>query len=211
MSRPKGETNTRQSLIAAARDCFTRLGYERVSTRQIAKRANVDAAMIRYYFGSKAGLLEAMVLETIEPVLQTLKQRHDLLTTNDPLTLMQTYYRVMSANPDLPKLLMQIMSHGDSNEAFHVIHGVLHHILQHARQWFSPDNPQWSVNDNIDPDLARFSMISLMVFPLIAPKHLLKEFGIELTESCLSKLAEHNHQILLDGIFQYHTQEPEEL
>ncbi|MCE0493724.1 TetR/AcrR family transcriptional regulator [Vibrio salinus] len=203
MSRPKGETQTRNNLIDAAKDCFTQLGYERVSTRQIARRAGVDAAMIRYYFGSKAGLFEAMVLETIEPVLQTLQKRHDLLKTNDPLTIMQTYYRVMSANPDLPRLMLRVMYHGDSDEAFNIMSSIFNHILMHIRQWFSPDNPHWSFNNNIEPELAQFSMISLMVFPLIAPKYLIQEFGIETNELFLNQLASHNHQVMLEGLFQF--------
>ncbi|MDC0612545.1 TetR/AcrR family transcriptional regulator [Vibrio sp.] len=200
MSRPKGDTQTRQSLLEAAKTCFTKLGYERVSTRQIARIAGVDAAMIRYYFGSKAGLFEAMVLETIKPMLDKLKERHDLLTTNDPLTLMQTYYQVMSSNPNLPKLLMQVMNHGDSDEAYLIIKGILSTILSHASNWFSPHNPQWQLRDDVNPELARFSMISLMVFPLIAPQHLIDQFGIELSEANLEKLARHNQQVLQHGL-----------
>ncbi|MFV0509519.1 MAG: TetR/AcrR family transcriptional regulator, partial [Shewanella algae] len=71
--RPKGHSGARDALIEAARSCFTLKGYERVSTRELARKAGVDAAMIRYYFGSKAGLFEAMVRDTIAPVLEAFK------------------------------------------------------------------------------------------------------------------------------------------
>ena len=43
-------------LLAAAQELFAERGYERVTTREIAERAGVDATLIARYFGSKAGL-----------------------------------------------------------------------------------------------------------------------------------------------------------
>ena len=46
----------RDLLLSAAQDLFAERGYERVTTREIAERAGVDATLIARYFGSKAGL-----------------------------------------------------------------------------------------------------------------------------------------------------------
>ena len=43
-------------LLTAAQQLFAERGYERVTTREIAERAGVDATLIARYFGSKAGL-----------------------------------------------------------------------------------------------------------------------------------------------------------
>jgi AcrR family transcriptional regulator len=43
-------------LLEAAQQLFAERGYERVTTRDIAEQAGVDAALIARYFGSKAGL-----------------------------------------------------------------------------------------------------------------------------------------------------------
>lgn len=45
--RPKGDSDARARLIAAAIECFTEQGYQAVSTRSIARTAGVDAAMIQ--------------------------------------------------------------------------------------------------------------------------------------------------------------------
>jgi AcrR family transcriptional regulator len=53
-----------QLLLAAAQLLFAERGYERVTTRDIAERAGVDATLIARYFGSKAGLyLAALRME----------------------------------------------------------------------------------------------------------------------------------------------------
>jgi AcrR family transcriptional regulator len=43
-------------LLAAAQQLFAERGYQRVTTREIAEQAGVDATLIARYFGSKAGL-----------------------------------------------------------------------------------------------------------------------------------------------------------
>ncbi len=66
--RPKGSSDARQKLVVAARQMFSALPYEKVSTRMIAEKAQVRPALINYYFGAKSGLFEQMLLETMEPM-----------------------------------------------------------------------------------------------------------------------------------------------
>jgi AcrR family transcriptional regulator len=52
---------SREALLAAARDVFDEIGYERATTRQVGERAGVDPALIARYFGSKEGLFLAAI------------------------------------------------------------------------------------------------------------------------------------------------------
>ena len=52
--RPGG-ADTRVALLDAAREVFVEHGYEGATMRAIAARANVDAAMVNHWFGSKKG------------------------------------------------------------------------------------------------------------------------------------------------------------
>lgn len=198
--RPKGDPQTRAALVDAARACFLHNAYERVSIRELARRANVDAAMIRYYFGSKAGLFETMVRETIAPVAQILK--HNLsCELHSPEELMQAYYQMMAANPALPRLIFQVLNNQNDNEAFTVLSGVFREMLGNASGWVQQLAAQRQLNVNLDPQLIRLSFISLMVFPLIAPKVLMQEFGLELTDNWLTKLLNHNRIVMREGLF----------
>ncbi|MCM2529544.1 TetR family transcriptional regulator [Shewanella algae] len=241
--RPKGHSGARDALIEAARSCFTLKGYERVSTRELARKAGVDAAMIRYYFGSKAGLFEAMVRDTIAPVLEAFKhynaaQSHQstcegsansLEPSNSrlelgnnslepskmsldsskkrpepgfggPFELMQVYYRAMAANPALPGLIIQVLNHREGSEAFDALASVFSDMLSRSRLWIRQLGQDQGLNPNLDPTLARLSFVSLMVFPLIAPAHLMRDFGVELNETWLKQLAEHNAKVLHQGL-----------
>lgn len=241
--RPKGHSGARDALIEAARSCFTVKGYERVSTRELARKAGVDAAMIRYYFGSKAGLFEAMVRDTIAPVLEAFKhynaaQSHQSASEGSanspepsnsrlelgnnslepskmsldsskkrpepgfggPFELMQVYYRAMAANPALPGLIIQVLNHREGSEAFDALASVFSDMLSRSRLWIRQLGQHQGLNPNLDPTLARLSFVSLMVFPLIAPAHLMRDFGVELNETWLKQLAEHNVKVLHQGL-----------
>ncbi len=56
----------KQNILDAAERLFGEVGFEAVSTRQLAKEAGVNMAMLSYYFGSKEKLFEAMILRRIE-------------------------------------------------------------------------------------------------------------------------------------------------
>jgi AcrR family transcriptional regulator len=69
--RPRDAETTRTRILAAARQCFSQTGYGATGIRDIAAVAGVSYTLIGRYFGSKAGLLEAAIIDTIriDPVL----------------------------------------------------------------------------------------------------------------------------------------------
>lgn len=52
----------REQIIEAATELFAVKGFEATSIRELAAKAEVNIAMINYYFGSKDKLFEAMVV-----------------------------------------------------------------------------------------------------------------------------------------------------
>ena len=63
----RGE-HTRRRLLEAAIELFGELGYERASTRAIARRAGVSLPALQYYFGGKEGLHRACAEYVTEDV-----------------------------------------------------------------------------------------------------------------------------------------------
>ncbi|WP_088210689.1 TetR/AcrR family transcriptional regulator [Shewanella sp. Shew256] len=200
--RPKGNSDARQRLIAAAVTLFSERSYPTVSTREIAREAEVDAALIRYYFGSKAGLFEQMVRETLEPVIARLREISSAQAPNDIGELMQTYYRVMAPNPGLPRLIVRVLQEGDGTEAYRIMLSVFEQILSLSRQWVESALVNAGLlKEGLDPNLVRLSFISLMVFPLIAPPVLMRQFGLFSANAAdLQRLALHNIQVFTQGV-----------
>lgn len=65
---PKARANgeTRDSILDAAEDLFSKHGFYGVTIREVAREAGVDTALVHYYFGAKRDLFDAVFLRRAE-------------------------------------------------------------------------------------------------------------------------------------------------
>jgi AcrR family transcriptional regulator len=66
--RPAGNSNTRDRILASARELFARNGISNTSIRAVAAAAGVDSALVHHYFGTKEKLFAAAVRVPIDPM-----------------------------------------------------------------------------------------------------------------------------------------------
>jgi AcrR family transcriptional regulator len=66
--RKRPASDTRDRILAVARDLFARNGFENTSIRSIAAGAGVDAALVHHYFGTKTQLFAAAIHIPIDPM-----------------------------------------------------------------------------------------------------------------------------------------------
>lgn len=200
--RPKGDSGARQQLIASARKMFTALPYEKVSTRMIASAANVSPALINYYFVGKAGLFEEMLRETMEPVREFLGliSANPSMRTNSVETFMRTYYRAVIPNPDLPKLVMRVMSDSEASQR-PMIEQMLKDMIDRVQRYmFSSPGLMNDLQAGVDPLRAKMTVMSLTMFPFLVPESMLRLHGFSLDENFLNTLLDHNIQVLKKGM-----------
>lgn len=196
----KKNREVRQRLIEHARDLFVVQPYDKVSTRLVAERAGVNIAMIRYYFGNKAGLFEAMLRETLRPMQLQMQKLIDESNHDNFLDLMRTYYKEMAKVPKFPRLVAQVMNMPPSEVQRELLEKVFIDIAKPAQDViFEKLIDHGVLRKDMDPKLCRISYISLMVFPFIAPPPLLALHGIELNEDFLNRLIEHNIKLMSEG------------
>ncbi|WP_410575431.1 TetR family transcriptional regulator [Amycolatopsis sp. cmx-4-61] len=61
--RRRGQTRTREVILASAQNCFAERGFDGTSLRRIADVAGVDQALVHHFFGTKENLfLQALEL-----------------------------------------------------------------------------------------------------------------------------------------------------
>ena len=58
--------DTREAILDAAEDLFSKHGFYGVTIREVAREAGVDTALVHYYFGAKRGLFDAVFLRRAE-------------------------------------------------------------------------------------------------------------------------------------------------
>jgi AcrR family transcriptional regulator len=66
--RPAGNSDTRERILASARELFARNGITNTSIRAVAAAAGVDSALVHHYFGTKEKLFAAAVHIPIDPM-----------------------------------------------------------------------------------------------------------------------------------------------
>lgn len=71
------QKDTKQRILDAAEELFGRDGFAATSLRKVTELATVNLAAVNYHFGSKEGLLEAVICRRIEPLNQLRKAQLD--------------------------------------------------------------------------------------------------------------------------------------
>src|SRR5918993_746910 len=110
------DSNTESKIKAAARTVFHQKGFAGTRTRDIAKEANMNLALLNYYFKSKGKLFELIMLETLTSFFQTLDRVFNDETTSfeQKIRLVaENYIDMILAEPEIPLFIMnEIRSHG---------------------------------------------------------------------------------------------------
>ena len=108
-------------ILDAAEQLFIELGYAATSLRAIANQAGVNLAATNYHFGSKEGLLAAVVHRHIHPVNEErLLRLNRLLVSQRPLTLREIleafFYPLAETLPNehLPAVMGRVLSEPES-------------------------------------------------------------------------------------------------
>lgn len=65
-ARAATTVDTREAILDAAEDLFSKHGFYGVTIREVAREAGVDTALIHYYFTAKRGLFDAVFLRRAE-------------------------------------------------------------------------------------------------------------------------------------------------
>jgi len=97
-------------IMNKALEVFAEKGFESSSVRDVALHAEVNVAMISYYFGSKEKLLEAIFMNhsgNMKSKIETIIHSKDLDPFDKVDLLIETYVKVIVENRTFHKLMMR--------------------------------------------------------------------------------------------------------
>lgn len=190
--------NARQSLLVAAKTCFLHLAFEKVTTRMLAEEAGINVGMIRYYFGSKQGLYEAMIADVVEHLVGSIREQVEIKTLDsfEPLFMAQT--QVVAKLPEFP-LLVQRELWGEGHCQQHLIDLLTHKLHPFMEDIFVSMQARGKLKQDIDLALLRTSAVSLLVFPFLTRPAAEKIDNVKFDDAFLKRLARHNANLLGRG------------
>lgn len=188
----------RNRLIKAALDCFLADDYHNVTTRRIAEFAGANVSMIRYYFGSKEGLYEEMIRETLSPLLDVLDG--PLLTSKVGFAeFLALYYRTMSARPEFPKLILKVLAlhHGPGRR---FIQQLLERGRTRGARKVAEMKAQGQLETGVDPDILRLAFVSLAMTPMLLKDIFEEQMERPMDDIFLESLAKFNGHLFSAGL-----------
>jgi AcrR family transcriptional regulator len=137
------EYNQKQiSILEAAEKLFASQGFHGTSVRDIAHEADVNIAMISYYFGSKEKLIEAIFLKRIyawKLMLEHFLKDNSLSFIDRFDRLVETYVQRVIGNPCFHLMMMraQIQTDIKVNELIHEnkkeVYGVINGFIKEGQ------------------------------------------------------------------------------
>lgn len=158
----------RPRLLDAAIACFARTGIAATSLRSIATEAGVTPALLHYYFGDKAQLVQASIDERLLPALAPMRA-HVEQARGDPATLVAGYVRGVAAmvaqNPWVPSLwVREVLCEGGALREV-LFSRLIPQLPQMLAQRFATAQAAGELNPGLDPRLLVVSLVGLTLFP----------------------------------------------
>jgi AcrR family transcriptional regulator len=154
--KPKLSNSRALRIIAAAREEFSRRGFDGARVDQIARRAGVNKQLLFYYFHSKRGLFGAVLARgaaELEQAFAVLPVSGDRLLERLRAAL-AAQFDFLAAHPDLVNLLTQA-GRSDARPFAPAIKRLV--VL------FAEGQGRGQVRDDLDPHLAAAQALVLMV------------------------------------------------
>ena len=174
------EITTKTRILDTAEQLFASQGFAGTSLRAIIKDAEVNTASVHYHFGSKEGLIEAVLLRRAGPVnakrlesLDELERRHPTGTLPLELVLeaflapaVEKHFGKSGRDVLLPKLFCRAVADPDE-KLRRIIHDIFQDVFERFTDAFMRALPDLSPQD---VEWRMHFMIGAMFFAVTVPR-----------------------------------------
>lgn len=133
MDNKKHEKDLETRIIIAAKELFTENGFAETSMSDIAARVGINRPVLHYYFRTKERMFMAVVgslVESLIPKIQNIISQKELSVAERVSMVVDAYYRVFTANPNLPMFIMREMQRD-----FHFVENIV--LTSHFDNYFT--------------------------------------------------------------------------
>lgn len=103
------DQTTEDKIKDAAKELFVKKGYVRTTTRDIAELAEVNVALVNYYYRSKEQLLNTIMLESIAKLYSLIFGviNNESIPLSEKIDIaVNKYIDILSENPQIPIFLL---------------------------------------------------------------------------------------------------------
>jgi len=202
--RPAGPRagEAREALLTAVHELMAEKGYPRVTVREVAERAGVQAGLVNYHFGSKTGLLRSAVASISEEMLERVRQAvaNEGSIEERVRALIRGIVEAINAAPYGPRLMVEQILFADADVVEEFVERFARPNLTAILELLDEGRSEGSIRE-VDPRFMVPSMVGSCVFfflssPIVRRLYDIEEIDDEITQ----EFAEHTAELILYGI-----------
>ncbi|CAB4859241.1 unannotated protein [freshwater metagenome] len=192
---------TREKLLNAAHELFVERADHAATVSEICTRADVNVAMVKYCFGNKDGLLDALLEQVLSGLSAEIERLSALdLSPDDKLRrhvaeIVRNYVRY----PYVNRLMNGRLMNADPG----AVDRISRSFAIPARDWYAQllaDGHRRQGWTELDPTLFFFSVVGLCEFFFAGRPLLERSFEGKLDTDMVDRFADHVTTLVLDGV-----------
>lgn len=114
----KKELSTENKIREAAKNVFVAKGFDGCTSREIAKEAGMNVALVNYYFCSKKQLFKLVFETVMEDFLTATLEvfKRDLDLESKLRIFIEREFEMYTSHPDIPRFIISELSRGEKFE-----------------------------------------------------------------------------------------------
>jgi AcrR family transcriptional regulator len=181
----KERMEKKDHILDVAERMFSELGFEGASTRTIAGEADVNIAMLHYYFGSKEGLFLAVFerkISSFNSLLQNISNSETLSAWDKMETFINSYADRFIVNSRIQKLINREISSGKKWSLTDKLTELLMVNLLEFKKILEEGIKTGDFRAYADPELVTATIFGLRTFVINTPRLSSLLFGNDITD-----------------------------
>lgn len=160
----------RDQILDAAERLFAAQGFARTTIKQIGRAADVNSALLYYYFGDKERLyhevLQRVMASLVDRTMPALQAGGDLVTRLRRFVAAQA--EVLASRPTLPKLIMRELVDHDASHAMAQVRQLSTTSFRRLRELVEEGQRAGLFRPELDPRFASVSIVAQLAHFVMA-------------------------------------------
>lgn len=203
--RPRGRPleaqhqDLKSQILDTAEELFSDNGYSATSIRRIAEKADVNPALVHYYFGNKKSLLLNVMERTLEPLQQAIAAMKDGPDAS-PDVIARLLLSMAADHPNIPRLMIRevMLPGGEMQEYF--TENLAPHLGGALPALLGREKSAGRLREDTDPAIAAMLIMAVCMFPFVARSLAEPVLGVNFDEDGIALLNQQVTALLKQGL-----------
>ena len=196
-----GHQDLKTQILDTAEEFFSDFGYAATSIRRIAEKADVNPALVHYYFGNKKSLLQSVLERVLKPMMKAIAEMKDGPDAS-PELIAQLLISMAAKHPNIPRLLIREVFLPGGEMQQHFAENMAPRLGGALPALLKKEKSAGRLHKDADPAISAVLIMAVSIFPFIARTLTEPVLGIKYDEEGIRFLNQQITQLLKRGMSQ---------